>query len=335
MKNLLKYTLCVTTGLAGVVYAQNPETVSDEMGALSVPRDEMRTTWLDKKRYDTKDYLNKTADKLDRWFGQTDPSNPAYASLRVMADIHWDEYDGTAIKPRVRGKLKLPTLENRLSVVFGDDNLDTDTKGGMHNDGRAITRTNRRFDRRQSRQENSSLGIRWSKFQENKNIETDIDLGVRSDDVYLKMRAGKRWELSQGVNAYFEQMYRYGSKSEHYGRTTLEFSQPQSDSRTLINRTHLHYTHQDVEDLNWANSFYQQHHWSAKYGQREFSYGIYAGGHIENKKVSLNVYGPYASYRQPVWRKWLFLQGDVSYYNNKSENKDHRVGVFGRVEMVF
>ncbi|MDO4440936.1 MAG: hypothetical protein Q4B81_02005 [Moraxella sp.] len=334
MKHLMKYTLCAMVGLVGTAHAQTADE-TEEMGMPPVPRDETQTTWLDNKRYNAKDYLNKAAHHMDKWFGKTDPSDPAHASLRIMTDVHWNEYDGTTIKPRVRGKLKLPTLENRLSVVFGDDDLDSDNAGGIHNDERAVIRTERRFDRRQSRQENSSLGLRWSRFQENKNIETDVDLGVRSDDIYLKMRAGKRWELPKDVNAYVEQMYRYGSKSEHYALTTLEFSQPQSSSRTLINRTHLHYTHKDTEHLNWANSLYQQHYWQAKHGQREFSYGIYAGGDIEDKKANLNIYGPYVSYRQPVWREWLFLQGDVSYYNNKSENKDHHLGVFGRVEMVF
>lgn len=296
---------------------------------------ETQNIWVDGARHEVQDYLNQTAHKMDRWFGKTDPDNPARASLRVMVDTHWNEYDGTTIKPRVRGKLRLPTLENHLSVVFGDDDLDIDMRGGVHNDERVIVRTDRRFDRSQIKDENSSLGLRWSDWKEDAGVQTDIDLGVRSDDVFVKLRASKGWQLPKDVYANIEQVYRYGSKSEHYALSTLEFSQAQSATRALINRTQLHYTHQDTEETNWANSLYQQHYWQGKHGRREFSYGLYAGGDIEDKKAHLNVYGPYASYRQPVWREWLFLQGDVSYYNNKTKDRDHHLGAFGRIEMVF
>ena len=33
-------------------------------------------------------------------------------------DTTWNKYDGIKIKPRVRGRIKLPTLENRLSLVL-------------------------------------------------------------------------------------------------------------------------------------------------------------------------------------------------------------------------
>lgn len=304
-------------------------------GAPPVERNAAQTIWFDEKRYDAKDYLNKTAHKMGKWFGVTDRDEPARASLRVMMDMHWNEYDGTTVKPRVRGKLKLPTLENRLSLVFGDEDLDVERDGGIHNDSRVVRHADRRFDRSEAREQNSSFGLRWSKFREDLGVETDVDLGVRSDDVFIKMRAEKEWELPKNVDMRFEQVYRYGSKSEHYTLSTLEFSQPQSATRTLTNLTQLNYTSQDTEDLNWGNSFYQQHYWKGKHGRREFSYGIYTGGDIEDKKANLNIYGPYVSYREPVWREWLFLQGDVSYYNNKAEDRDHHVAAFGRVEMVF
>lgn len=292
-------------------------------------------TWVDEKRDDAKNYLNNTAHKMDKWFGKTNPNEPARASLRVMTDVHWNEYEGTTIKPRVRGKLQLPTLKNRLSVVFGDDDLDVENDGGIHNDERVIARTNRKFDKQQTREDNSSFGLRWSRLQENMGVNTDIDLGVRSDDVFVRVRMDKDWQLPHDVTARFEQMYRYGSKSEHYAVSTLDFSQPHSATGTLINRTQLAYTHKDVENLNWANSSYVQHDWQGKLGKKTFSYGVYVGGDIDDKKPALNVYGPYASYRQPVWRKWLFVQGDVSYYNDKTKDYNHHLGAFGRMEVVF
>lgn len=292
-------------------------------------------TWMDKRHSDTKSYLDKTAHKMNKWFGATNPSDPARASLRVMMNIHWSD-EGTTVKPRLRGKLKLPALEDRFSFMFGDEYLDVEREVGISYDEHVIKRTDRHHDKRKAREQNSFFGLRWSKFQEGLGVETDIDLGTRSDDVFLKIRAEKKWRLPKNVGMRFEQVYRFGSKSKHQTLSTLELSQPQSDTRTLTNRTQLKHTHQGIKESNWGNYLYQQHDWQGKYGRREFRYGIYTGGgNIKNKKAHLNVYGPYVSYRQPIWREWLFLQGDVSYYNNKVTDRKHQVGALGRVEVVF
>lgn len=292
-------------------------------------------TWIDDTHRDTKSWLNRTAHKIDDWFGTTDPNKPARASVRVMLDTHYNEYDGTTVKPRIRGRIKLPTLEHHLSVMIGDDDLDLERGGGVYNDGRVVSYGNGTFDHHQAREDNSSLALRWSKLQKDIGIETDADIGLRSDDLYLKLRAEKQWQFNHNIHGRFEQMYRYGTKSEHYALSTLEFSQPQSQHRTLVNRTHLAYSHQDTEETAWSNSLYQQHHLDGKHGTRELNYGVYAGGDFTDKSPNLNIYGPYISYRQPVWRPWFFVQTDVSYYNDKSQDRDHHWGIFNRLEMVF
>ncbi|EIG29945.1 hypothetical protein HMPREF1051_0323 [Neisseria sicca VK64] len=45
--------------------------------------------------------------------------------------------------------------------------------------------------------------------------------------------------------------------------------------------------------------------------------------------------GPFTTYRQPIWRNWLFTQTEVNYYNNRKENQKHRVGALLRIEALF
>ncbi|MFB6348339.1 hypothetical protein ACFBZI_02595 [Moraxella sp. ZJ142] len=309
----------------------------DKSASVSIDGTPSQTGWLDNHRRQFKGWLQGTAHHIDDWFGETDPNKPARASLRVIVDTTWSEKDGTTIKPRLRGKVKLPALENRLSVVFGDDNLDDEpADGGILTDSRLATankKDDKAYDSRQAREDNSSLALRWSKFRHDTGL--DVDLGVRSDDIFIRAKIGKNWQLSPDVQARFEQTYRYGSRSEHMALSTLEFAQAQSDSRAIVSRSHLHYTHKDEENLNWSSSLFQRHHWQVKRGTGELNYGLYTGGDIVDKKAHLNTYGPYISYRQPVWREWVFLQGDVSYYNNKLTQQDHNVSLFGRVEVVF
>lgn len=294
-------------------------------------------TWLDRGRQKTKKALASTINHIDDWFGKPDVNKPAKASVRVMMDTRWNEFDGMTVSPRVRAKVSLPTLENRLSILVGDEILDDEpaSAGGIYNDERVGTQKtgDKAFDRQQTKENNSSLALRWSKFRKTSGL--DVDLGVRSDDVFLRLKAEKNWQLPHDIKGHFEQMYRYGSRSEHTLLSTLEFSQRQSINRTLVNRSHLHYTHRDDENLNWSNSLYQQHDWSAKLGTKTLSYGLYTGGDIVNKNPNLNTWGPYVSYRQPIWRDWFFVQGDASYYNNKVNERDHHVSLFSRVEMVF
>ena len=81
-------------------------------------------TWIDRKQRHYPQWTDRTSVKIDDWFGEIDPEKPASATIRFMLDNYWNEYDNYEVKPRIRGKIKLPTLEKRLSLVFGDDTLD-------------------------------------------------------------------------------------------------------------------------------------------------------------------------------------------------------------------
>lgn len=313
-----------------------PPTDGDSGTAVILDQEIKDSEWVDGNHREVKDRLQRTAHRIDGWFGSTDPNDPANASLRVMMDTTWNDYDGTTIKPRVRGKIKLPTLENRLSLVFGDDSLDDQSHhSDVLNEGRvaASNAEDRRFDRRQIRENNSSLALRWSKFRRATGI--DVDLGARSKDIFIRAKIEKSWQIPHDIQVRAEQMYRYGSSSEHSALTTLEFTQPQSMSRRIVSRSHLYYTHKHEENLNWNSSLFQQHTLPVKHGTADLSYGIYTGGNIVAKTANLNSYGPYISYRQPLWRDWFFLQGDISYYNNKLIDRDHHVAIFSRAEVVF
>ncbi|MFW2154001.1 hypothetical protein ACG94Q_22625, partial [Acinetobacter gyllenbergii] len=97
-------------------------------------------------------------------------------------DNYWDKYNGYEIKPRIRGKIKLPTLERRFSVVFGDDSLDDEFDNNVANTNIDPNGDKKRLDSRQTRDNNGSLALRWSDFSKKLPFETDADLGIRSGD---------------------------------------------------------------------------------------------------------------------------------------------------------
>lgn len=292
-------------------------------------------TWTDKKHQDVQDILHNWSNAIDDWLGTPDPNQPASAGLRLMLDYEWNRYDSFSVKPRVRGKIRLPTLKKHLSLVFGDDDLDNQTadKNRIGQNYREPLKNNKHYDRRQARHDNASVGLRWSDSIKQLGIDTDLDLGVRSGmDVYLRLKLNKEWQITDRFSTRFEQIYRYGSNSKYYLRANFENKYQQEDHLFIANHLHLQYERDIDELITWGNSLYRQHNFA---DFKRLNYGIYVGGGLNQKKFDINQYGPFVSWRQPIWRKWLFIQPEVNFYNNREKDRKHTVGLFFRIEAVF
>lgn len=248
-------------------------------------------SWWDRTQDKFSNSLQKRAHSINDWFGESDPEEPAWATLRLIVDTEWDEYEDVSVKPRVRGKIKLPTLENKLSLVFGDDSLDNEIRNNL-----AISNENPRgdsddvLDSQQTRDNNSSLALRWSQWKNPWGIDTDADLGVRSgDDIYARLKLEKDWDLNNNFSTHAEQIYRYGLDSKDYLRTNLEIRHARPNQAFLSDQLTLTYTDDDYkQNFNWDNRLYRQHqffhdHW--------FNYGVYTGGDIDDNQPELDSYG--------------------------------------------
>ena len=313
-----------------------PSFLPEQSNAPNVPTtaETEDSTWTDRQQKTIRNWADRTANKIDNWFGDPDPDHPASATLRVMLDNSWNKHDGYEIKPRIRGRIKLPTLERKVSLVFGDDSLDNELKNNN-----AITNentpsgTDKRFDKERTREDNSSLALRWSDFTKRLPFDTDFDLGVRSgDDIYARLKAQKDWQLDNDFKFHAEQIYRYGIDSENYLRTNLELVHARPNQAFLSDQFNLTYADAQDDDLTWDNFTFRQHQFF--YGHR-FSYGVYTGGYYNDGDLRLNSWGPYVSWRQPFLREWFFIQGDLNYLNDHREDRSHFVGALVRMEALF
>lgn len=291
-------------------------------------------TWVDRKQKNIRHWADRTSEKIDNWFGEVDPQKPATATIRVMIDNYWNEYDNFEIKPRIRGKIKLPTLEKRLSVVFGDDSLDNEFDNSPANINQNPNQdSNKKLDGKQTRDDNSSIALRWSNFSKRLPFETDADLGIRSgDDIYVRLKASRDWQLRNDFKFYAEQIYRYGIDSENYLRTNLELTHARPNQPFLSNQFSLTYADDQDDDLAWENRTFREHSFFAN---NRFNYGIYTSGYYNDSDLRLNSWGPFVSWRQPVLREWFFVQGDVNYFNDQREDRNHFVSTFLRLEALF
>lgn len=320
-----RWLLLAMLGVSGAVFADTGENLSE------IQVDNAKD-WVDKTRHSTKRWLNARARVMDDWFGATNPNEPATASLRLMLDYHHTD-EGETLKPKVRGRLKLPTLEHRLSLMIGDDGVD-DERLAQKGDGVAVGAE--LIDKERTKTENGSLALRLSRWSKSKQIDHDIDIGVRSKDgLYLRLHAKKDWQYSPTHHGYIEQMYRYGSRSEHYLRSNFGASWVQSPTVNLNYHAYLDYTHKkDDETIVLGNQLYNAHRYRTPLGVRTLSYGVQFADTLGDG-VSLNRFGAFGGYRQPIFKDWLFIQGEVSVYNDRADDKGGRVDSFLRLEAVF
>ncbi len=334
-------------GVCFLLAASIPQAVADEWVAVErTPEQNAVSTeaaqanrqesWIDRQHSSASSGIDKIAHRLDGWFGTPDPDRPADAGLRVILDTEWNKHDQFSVKPRIRGRLKLPKLEEHLSVVFGDDTLDNQLSNSAHlgEEGRQQNEPDSTYNSRRVRDDNASLALRWSDIDRRIGIDTDFDLGLRSgDDIFARVKVNKAWQLGNDIHTFAEQIYRYGIDSKHYARTNLEVRHAPKAKPFVANHLHFQYENDhEEEEWSWGNSLYRQHDFAPG---KWLNYGLYGGGYIQNSKLSLNGYGPFVGYRQPFLRDWLFVQTEVNYYNDRRAGRSHHPGALLRFEALF
>ncbi len=327
-------SLTILIGLT-LSFINNATAKTDHQSDQPYQLQQQEQHWVDKKRKGLQNSLNGWATKIDDYFGEIDPNDPASVNLRVIVDTRWNKYDNITIEPRVRANLHLPVLENRLSLIIGDDSLDEETllTEDTSRNSPQVEEVNI-INEKQARDDNASIAVRWTEFGEKLGLQTDVDLGIRSvDDVFFRVDIDKDIQLADKLALSSDNLYRYGTKSEHYARGDIQLAYNANDSRTISNRTHVIYTNKDNEEnISWGNSTRQI---QTLDGNRQFSYGLTARGDIEGGSANVNSYGPVISYRQPIWHDWLFAQTEVTYYNDKAKNRNHHPAGLIRLEALF
>lgn len=293
------------------------------------------SNWLDRQHAHIQGKLQHWANDLDRLIDTPDLNNPASANLRIMWDHEWNRHNGYTTKPRIRAKLRLPALKRKFSLVLGDDDLDNQSrdKHQLHRNYNQPLEHDQKYDRRQTRRDNTSIALRWSDRIKQLGIDTDLDLGLRrSTDIFLRAKASKTWQWNDRFHSRIEQIYRFGLHSRHYIRTNLEHQWRENDQRSLNNHTYYQYTHSTDQKKHWGNSTYRQHHYAHF---KQLNYGFNFGGEVKDKQAKLHFYGPFINWRQPIFRPWLFIQPELHFYNHKAEKRPHRLGAFLRIEALF
>ncbi|WHP04295.1 MULTISPECIES: selenocysteine synthase [Acinetobacter] len=219
-------------------------------------------------------------------------------------------------------------LRQELMQVFGDDSLwqraqQPQTikklgKNSKHSAHKTIPTAN-------------PISAGWSTLSGWLPFNNDLDLGTNSDtDIYVQFLAKKNWALASGMHLDTAQIFRYGSSSKNYAETNLDLTQ-QLKYHSLFS-TQLNVSKSQNEEYTWSNRTFQK---LSLLSKNNISYGVFSTGDYENRELRVNEWGPYFSWKRPVWRNWIFMENDINYLNIPSDKQDNHFNYQMSFEMHF
>lgn len=310
--------LAILLGLAACTATAQPDVDKDPASESTSTGDEAETPWLDTGR----DYVIDRADNLAAWmdnfFGDAEREGEApYSTLRLRLEQDWDQEEGHDDDLKLRGKLYLPKFNERLSLLFSDD----DDKTG--NEELLID----------ERRNPDDVALQYT-AREKKHYRLDFKVGLRSS-LALKTSMRYRYEYpftDTWLGRASEEVFYYGD--DGFGsRTRIELDKILDDRRVVQWRNQADWEEEEP-GVEWDTSL-------ALYRRlddnRAISYYTAVSGETRPDPFTAS-YSLGVRYRQNFLRPWLFLDVQPYYSWRKNDAEDNRYGSAGlrlRLEAVF
>ena len=277
------------------------------------------TPWVDSSH----SYIVSGADNIAEWmndfFGDVRTEEDApYSTLRLRFEQEWDEANQFDSDIKLRGKVYLPQFNERLSLLFSDE--DTGETG----------RDDLLIDR-QDTPEDVSLQYR-AKEQERYRI--DFRVGLRSSlNLKSSVRYKYEYPLQKDLIGTFSEEVLYLGGDGFASKTRVELDKIISEN--LLLQWHNKVDWQENEDgIFWNSSLSLDRKISEKK-----AFGYFAGVDGQTQPNSLiTTYALGVRYRQNAFRPWFFFEIQPSYRWFKYAVEDDREGaavILFRAEMVF
>ncbi|MPW44546.1 selenocysteine synthase [Acinetobacter guerrae] len=217
-------------------------------------------------------------------------------------------------------------LSQELLNVFGNDSLWARTLQQQPKTIKKFGKTHKSKTKKNKVSNPDPISASISTITSFLPFSNDINLGSNSDsDVYVQFLAKKQWVLRHDISIDTQQLFRYGSTSKNYSETTLNLNQKLQDNTLFSNQFSLNKS-QD-EEYYWANRTFQQYQFLKNH---RLIYGIYSSGVYDQEKKDweLQLWGPYLSWRRPLWRSWIFIDNQISYYHDLTTTNKELQHVF-------
>ena len=271
--------------------------------------------WLDATQANFSNRANSLANRVDRFFGsERSDLEAAYSSLRLGTEFRWTEAEGVDTHLRLRGRLYLPRINDRISLIFSED------KG----EGSDYYSENEILNEPQSTRVNLEVNLGSTDKH-----RFDFRVGLRSN---LKLRTSVRYRYENPLS---ENMLHRLSETVYFidGIGLGSFTQYQIDLAltdvSLIRWSNEFRAEKDLGGVEWGTSL---NHVSSYDNKFAMIYFASMGGLSQNDYVGRYQVG--ARFRHSIARPWLFLEFSPAYrWNKLAENLPREGEVFASVRL--
>ena len=309
----LSLALLLTTGLvAGNGYCS-------DNGAAPEPEPEttQKKPWYDRGREFVVHKADNIAQWTDNFFGDsTVEEEAAYSTLRLRLEQLWNETDNFETKVKLRGKLHLPKINKRLSLLFSDDDTEASNDDLVVDD----------------QESPDDIALQY-KAREKKYYRIDFKAGLRSSgDPKASVRYRYKRPIKPKLIGRFSEEILYRGGEGFGARTRLNLDKILTDDKVLQWHSRLDWQEEE-SGIGWSTGFSLDKRLSEK---KAISYYTSAVGHTQPDGL-VNSYGLGIRYRQNILRPWIFVEIQPSYRWYKHHQDDNRDGVAGiifRLEAV-
>tara|TARA_R110000772_G_scaffold196899_14_gene307673 strand:- start:507 stop:1466 length:960 start_codon:yes stop_codon:yes gene_type:complete len=307
-----KYTLLsICLLVPKYAYGAEQETIPEE-GSFGLG-------WLDETQAFASNSVDNLAVKIDRFFGEPRSDlEAAYSSLRISAEQLSHEDNNSSYKLRLRGKVHLPRIDERLSLLFSEDEGEgTDFYAQNNLDS--------------TQQESIKANLQFNLVDRVRN-RLDFRLGLRTS---LKGKASLRYrhELPSGDNL------------QHRFAQTLYFRD--GDGFGSLTRYELDKSLNDNSLLRWSSDLRFEEEYSGGHWGSQLSYSrqvsdktalsYYTRINGESSPDYIRSYDIGLRVRKNIGRPWLFAELEPGHAWTKSTPESKRLSsfyLFLRIEMA-
>ena len=241
--------------------------------------------------------------------------------LRLTFDSQFREDGENSQNIKLRGKIHLPGVNKRLSVVFADEDGDSDA-----------TTADEDFNGLTPNKEDTQLSLQY-KARESSRMRVDYGLGISSTlkgKARLRYRYQVPWSEST-THRLIETLHFVDG--EGFGLLSrYELDHKVSDSQLLRWASKANYA-EDIEGVEWSTRLSLAQRFNKKRGVSLFSWvsGVTRPDYLTTS------YGAGVLFRRNFYRSWLFFEAEPAYAWRKESVELDRNGQWQfdfRVEML-
>ncbi len=282
------------------------------------PTDDSSVTWVDDSHAYTTDRVQDMTEWMDSFFG-----DPVYdlekpdSLLRLTWKNSWDEQDDHKSRLKLRGKLRLPNLSSRLSLVFSGEEGDDLVPGATREDA-------------------DTADLVYN-VREKKRSRVDLTLGLNQDGLKPGVRYRHQAPISEDWGYRFTQRLQWESDEGVYTTGQFNLDHVLTDNQLVRWSTRGKYG-EETEGVEWRSilSLNQRFESAFNHDPSVLSFftsvhGVTDPEYIENVRIGTVL-------RQQLFRRYFFFEVEPSYNFRKRRSDEDRDGAWNiilRLEILF